>query len=253
MAAGKDAGVEKKLFAAIACEDGDKWGKEDGICDRYIDFYREKDDQWTKFRAVSGEIPTKEDLDKYQGFMFSGGTSSVNDDKDWVRRLKDFIQLASQKNPRPKLVGICFGHQLLASALGGVVDRNPTGEFIFQSEQLEPSEQLKRKPSFSKVCEGGSIRLLVCHGECVKKLPEGATVLASSHTCEYEMVEFKENILGVQAHPDILQSEADGIILKKWIEMHAITKEKAESVSKSIWLPLNDTEMNEALKEWLHC
>ena len=247
-----NSNLEKKRFAAVACEDAEKWGNEDGVSQRFIDVYKGNNDEWTKFRAISGEIPTKEHLDEYHGFVISGSRSSVNDDNEWIRKLEEFIQYAAQKKPGPKIIGICFGHQLLAKALGGIVGPNPLGKFVLQSDELQVHSELEKSPAFAKLCQGGPIRLLKSHGDCVTTLPKGAKILAKSSTCEYEMVEFAENILGLQAHPELLPADVEEKIVKSMVEGRMITKEKAEEILRSVWLPLQSSEMNEALRQYLH-
>ena len=245
-------GSSAKHFAVIACEDAEKWGFEDKIGDFYINAFQENGDTWTKFGAVSGQIPREEDISKYNAFVFSGSRFCANDDEEWIRKLKEFIRLVSQTTPRPKLLGICFGHQLLASALGGVIERNPSGEFILQSEVVKFSEELKQKPAFSKLCDNGQARLLEVHGDCVTKLPEGARSLARSCSCEHEIVEFKENILGVQSHPELSPEDIEDKILKIWRNDKRITQQESDEIWESCKLPLDSAQMNEALKKYLH-
>ena len=244
--------TEKKYFAAVACEDAEKWGYEEKIAELYINAFQEKGDEWTKFGAISGEIPTKEDLEKYHGFVFSGGRFSVNDDEEWIRKLEEFIQYAAQKKPAPKLIGICFGHQLLAKAFGCVVGPNPSGKFVIQSDELQVYDELKKMSAFSELCRNGPIRLLEAHGDCVRTLPEGAKMLAKSSTCEYEMVEFAENILGLQAHPELSPEYVEEKMIRVWLKKESITERESEDILKSIHLPLQSSQMNEALKRYLH-
>ena len=65
--------------------------------------------------AEAGELP--DDPSAVDGFIITGSKSSVYDDKPWIRGLEDFVRHAHLA--RCKLVGICFGHQLVARALGG--------------------------------------------------------------------------------------------------------------------------------------
>ena len=71
----------------------------------------------------AGELP--EDLSAVDGYIITGSKSSAYDDKPWIRALEDFIRHAHLV--KVKLVGICFGHQLVARALGGLVDKSAKG------------------------------------------------------------------------------------------------------------------------------
>ena len=70
-----------------------------------------------------GEFPT--DIDGVDGFIITGSKSSVYDDKPWIRSLEVLVRRLH--DAEHKLLGICFGHQLIARALGGVVDKSPKG------------------------------------------------------------------------------------------------------------------------------
>ena len=71
----------------------------------------------------AGELP--EELGAAEGYIITGSKSSVYDDKPWIRALEDFVRHAHLA--RRKVVGICFGHQLIARALGGLVDKSSDG------------------------------------------------------------------------------------------------------------------------------
>ncbi|WBV66493.1 type 1 glutamine amidotransferase [Legionella pneumophila] len=77
----------------------------------------------TVFDAEHGELPT--DIHAVDAYLISGSRHGVNDDYPWIRKLEEFVRTlhASQK----KLIGICFGHQLIAKALGGKVIKSPKG------------------------------------------------------------------------------------------------------------------------------
>jgi GMP synthase-like glutamine amidotransferase len=70
-----------------------------------------------------GEFPTT--LDGIDGFIITGSKSSVYDDKPWIRSLEALVRELYEA--RKKVIGICFGHQLIAQALGGLVDKSPKG------------------------------------------------------------------------------------------------------------------------------
>ena len=68
-----------------------------------------------------GVHPTQDDIDSVDGFIITGSKSSAYDDKQWIRDLEGLIQRLHAA--RKKMVGICFGHQVVAQALGGVVSK----------------------------------------------------------------------------------------------------------------------------------
>lgn len=83
--------------------------------------------------------------------------SSANDDKPWIRRLYAFIASTRATHPRIKLFGICFGHQLLARALGGKVDKID-GPRDFGTRSITLSQQMRRLLSANSTDLPDSIR-----------------------------------------------------------------------------------------------
>ena len=77
-------------------------------------------DTW---RVSEGRWPS--DPAAYAGFVVTGSPASVNDDSPWIRRLEALVrQLHARRTP---MVGLCFGHQVIAKALGGAVGLSPGG------------------------------------------------------------------------------------------------------------------------------
>ena len=66
-----------------------------------------------------GEYP--DDINKCDGYIITGSKVSTYDNLPWIRELENFIQLLHEK--RKSLIGVCFGHQLIAQALGGKVEK----------------------------------------------------------------------------------------------------------------------------------
>lgn len=77
------------------------------------------------------QYPNTHDLNtgNYDGLVITGSTKNAHDDAPWIHTLISFIQRLQQQPLKRKapLVGICFGHQIIARALGGVCERNPHG------------------------------------------------------------------------------------------------------------------------------
>jgi GMP synthase-like glutamine amidotransferase len=95
-----------------------------------------------------------------------------------------------------KLIGICFGHQLIAKALGGKVIRSPKGWGVGLSLNSITGRTEWMVPALD------IINLPVSHSEQVVEPPLHATLLASTEFCPYFMLQIGEHILTVQGHPE---------------------------------------------------
>ncbi|MGB1140351.1 MAG: glutamine amidotransferase-related protein, partial [Halioglobus sp.] len=82
--------------------------------------------EFVTYDVEEGEFP--DDIDTADAYLITGSKSSVYDDKPWIKRLMQFVHELHVR--RKKLVGICFGHQLVAEALGG---KDPFEGFVLDS------------------------------------------------------------------------------------------------------------------------
>ena len=106
--------------------------------------------------------------------------------------------------------GVCFGHQLLAQALGGEVQLNPKGREMSTVEV----ERRGESPIFEGVDE--RFQANACHVDTVVALPEGAESLASSAGDDHQCVRFSDTCYGVQFHP-----EFDAEVMRGYVEARA--------------------------------
>lgn len=162
------------------------------------------------YPAHLGRLPGA--LDECEGYVTTGSRYGVNDGLPWIAALRDFV--VDLHVARHKLVGICFGHQMMAVALGGEVHKSDKGWGV----GLSFNDILAQKPWMEPFKP--SLDLIVSHQDQVTRLPEGAEVLASSRFCPYYMVQYGEHFLGVQGHPefckayscDLMQARRGGVI-----------------------------------------
>jgi GMP synthase-like glutamine amidotransferase len=138
--------------------------------------------------------PLPKELSTYDGFIITGSKMSVYDDVDWIKSLKSFVIEARRQNK--KLLGICFGHQLLASALGGVVEKSPLGWGLGVATFEIYAHRAWQEPAQN------SISLLMSHQDQVMRLPDGAQRIAGNGFCPHACFQLGENVLGIQGHPE---------------------------------------------------
>lgn len=132
-----------------------------------------------------------------QAVIITGSHAMITERRAWSERCAVWLKEAVQGGM--PVLGICYGHQLLAHALGGEVGRNPHGrEFGTVEIQRTPAAESDRL--FSALPE--RFEAQVCHTQSVLHLPAGAVVLAESARDGAQAVRYGENVWGVQFHPE---------------------------------------------------
>ena len=150
------------------------------------------------YELVNGEYPA--DVDEVDGYVITGSKLSVYDDVPWVHELKSFVKQLHEK--KKKLIGICFGHQMVAEALGGKVQQADVGWCVgVHSNQLS-------KDAESYGLEGEVMLLRSNHKDQVTELPEGAIVLAGTDSCPISSIGIADHILTFQGHPEFSEGYA---------------------------------------------
>jgi GMP synthase-like glutamine amidotransferase len=136
------------------------------------------------------------DIDEVDAYLITGSKSSVYEDKEWIRQLMDFVRELHAR--RKKIVGICFGHQVVAQALGGKTEKSPKGWGVGLH-----THTFSRTPDWH---DGGDAELdiLVSHQDQVVQVAEGTEVLAGSDFCENAVTQIGDHILTFQGHPEFL-------------------------------------------------
>lgn len=143
------------------------------------------------FSVIQGEYP--ETIDDFDAFLITGSKHDAFADDAWIVRLRDYSrQLFEAGKP---LVGICFGHQLLAHALGGRAERAGSGWGLGVMHY-----QLDEQPDF--IDSDQNVSLLVSHRDQVTALPPGAKPLLSNNFCPLAAFFIPNQVLCFQGHPE---------------------------------------------------
>lgn len=143
------------------------------------------------FTVIRGEYP--DSPEPYGAFLITGSQYDAFSDEPWVVRLREYVRDLYRRG-RP-LVGICFGHQLLAQALGGEAGRNRAGWGLGVMRYA-----LEETPPF--VDGGDSVPLIVSHRDQVLALPPGSRRLLSNDFCPNAGFYQSERLLAFQGHPE---------------------------------------------------
>ncbi|MGM0604188.1 MAG: type 1 glutamine amidotransferase [Halobacteriota archaeon] len=151
-------------------------------------FRRELDADLVEFQATERQLPDGFD---YDGIVVTGSRSSVYWDEPWIDPLVEYVGEAAERGV--PILGVCYGHQVLAEALGGRVSGMDDFEIGYNTVELVTDDEL-----FGGIDE--SFTVFTTHGDAVVDLPPGATLLARN---EYGVHAFRYgHCWGVQFHPE---------------------------------------------------
>ncbi len=188
------------------------------------------------YYVCDGNFPEK--VSECAGYMMTGSRYSVYEQLDWIIHLKAFVQ-AIQKAQIPYF-GICFGHQMLAEALGGKVRK---AEQIGWCVGTHTFGIQVPKPWMAPPKE--SINLLMMCQDQVMDLPENSTVLATSNDCTIGMFQVGEKMVGIQAHPEFSKQYCQVLMEARIKRMGA---EKVAKGLASLQLPVHE----DIFKQWIY-
>jgi len=165
---------------------------QDLLGDRYL---------MTNYNVVAGEYP-KQPEDE-QAYIVTGSAAGVYDAFEWIPRLKEFLREAKG---RAKLVGICFGHQVMAEAFGGRVEKSDRGWGIglHRYDVREPAEWMDPVPSFATP---------VSHQDQIVVQPPRSRIVAASPFTPYGLLAYEDQpAISFQCHPEFDPAYAEALI-----------------------------------------
>lgn len=145
------------------------------------------------WRVVDMEFP--ESVSDCDGWLITGSRHGVYEDLPFIKPLEQFIRAAfAAKVP---VAGICFGHQIMAQALGGTVEKYAGGW------STGPTDY-----DFG----GETLRMNAWHQDQITTPPPGASVIATSPFCAFAGLAYDDRGFSVQAHPEFADEFVEGLI-----------------------------------------
>ena len=157
-------------------------------------------------RVDRGEALPKSGV--HAAILVTGSASMVTEREPWSERSAEWLAAVVRSAAAPVL-GVCYGHQLLAHGLGGRVDWNPRGRQI-GTKPLQTTSAAASDPLFGGVMP--QFRAQTTHQQSVVEAPAGAQVLATSALDPHQALRFGERAWGLQFHPEFSAGVMAGYI-----------------------------------------
>lgn len=144
------------------------------------------------FNVVAGHYP--DDQQHYDAYLITGSKADSFGTDAWIETLRLYLRKRYQLGD--KLLGVCFGHQLLASLLGGKTERATQGWGVGVHHYQVSEQPQWMQPSTERLA------MLISHQDQVTVAPDNATILASSDFCPIGAYYIGDQVLCFQGHPE---------------------------------------------------
>ncbi|UVJ42743.1 amidotransferase [Pseudomonas sp. LS1212] len=190
--------------------------------------------QFSVYNVMHGDYPG-EDL-QFDAYLVTGSKADSFGTDPWIETLKTFLLQRYERGD--KLLGVCFGHQLLALLLGGKSERSTQGWGV-GTHRYTLAHQA---PWMSPAVE--DLTLLISHQDQVTRLPENATVVASSEFCPIAAYQINDQVLCFQGHPEFVHDYSRALL-------DARQDKLGEQVYKTGMASLAQEHQGTTVAEWM--
>lgn len=172
-------------------------------------------------------------------WFISGSPKAAYGKEPWIQKLGEFVRLSHEA--QRKMIGICFGHQLIAHYLGGKADRAPGGWGVGVQKFNIVKEKSWMIPKLTEVS------LLFSHQDQVLQLPRGAEHLGENSSCAYQMYSIGNHILCLQGHPEFTVDFARGRLDSR---VASLGQEKYNLATMTLSNPTNSQDIGSWFKKF---
>jgi len=174
------------------------------------------------WNVMEGEFPDA--ITDADGWLITGSRHGAYEDHPWIPPLEDFIrEIYAEGRP---LVGVCFGHQIIAQALGGKVEKFAGGWSVGNTDYT---------------IDGKIYALNAWHQDQVTALPKDAEVVGASDFCANAALAYGDKIWTIQPHPEYGSDFIGGLIDTRG--RGAVPDPLLDAAKARLELPNNNTDM----------
>lgn len=153
------------------------------------------------YDVAAGELP---EPDAHDAWLLTGSPAGVYEDAAWIGRLLGWLRAVPAET---KLVGICFGHQAMAQAFGGRVEKSPRGWGV----GLHRYEILRPEPWMEP--RAATVSIPASHQDQVTVRPPGAETVLTNGFCEHAGLAWRDRAaISFQFHPEFSPDYAAALI-----------------------------------------
>ncbi len=197
------------------------------------------------FRATQGELPAAHD-ERLKGVVITGSPAGVYESDPWIQALIYWLRALDRDIPA---VGICFGHQIMAQAWGGHVEKSDKGWGVGLHEYRIEAHEVWHE-LLGRADAGEAIRVAATHQDQVVRKPETAILLAGSEFTPNGALYYTDRkALSFQCHPEFCESFAsDLLISRRGIRIDAALVDQAVETLKT---PSSRNEVLGAISNFL--
>lgn len=186
------------------------------------------------YSVHSGALPDR--CDAADGWIISGSKYGAYEDLPWIPPLEEFLRTALRSGI--PVAGICFGHQILATALGGEVTKFDGGWGLGVHDY-----DVHLAPSWMDTA-ADSFRTIAIHQDQIARLPPNATRLAGSAFCEFAALAYGDPdtpaAISVQPHPEFVPDFAAGLIDIR--RGNAFPEDRSAAARTTLSTPTNNSD-----------